>query len=140
MLSFPILLGFNPFTANADNHTAIEYCVSLHAAPRGPGTFVPKLEGDLKPPQTTPDLQRATAAALQAEEILARLQVLQQLPLCSLSGNTIISVEKWRGRLRLHFSNTGTEIHPSRKEWQDAFNLISFSRADFVQSISVQIH
>lgn len=43
--------------------------MSLHAVLCGPGTLVPKLEEDLKLPQTIPHLHRATADALLAEEM-----------------------------------------------------------------------
>lgn len=43
--------------------------MSLHA---GPETLVPKLEEDLKPPQTIPHLHRATVFALLAEEMLCQ--------------------------------------------------------------------
>lgn len=68
-LSSPVLLGFNPFTDTADNYVVIKYCMSSHAAPHGPGTLFPKLEEELKPPQTIPHLHRGTAVALLAEEM-----------------------------------------------------------------------
>lgn len=69
MFSYPVLLGSKPFIDDADSYTVVKYCMSLHAAPHGPGTLVPTLEEDLKPPQTIPHLHRATAVALLAEEM-----------------------------------------------------------------------
>lgn len=90
----------------------------------------------MSPLQATPHLYIAIAFALLARNAFCGLRyatVATMLPVRK--HNYLQDSEE-----DLSFLNSGTEIHPSRKEWQDAFNLISFSRADFVQSISVQIH